>query len=352
MRLFALDNTLGYCSGHQGLSFTLDDRLAIARELDRLGIHYIDAGCPAADRKAREFFARARADGAFTHARLVASARVEEIHDAVERDAGLHALLAAGTPVVALSWSCRQSDAGRLQDYCARIREAVRHLKTHAREVIFRAEDYFESFGAGALCALRMLEAAKAAGADVLCLCDSAGATLPQPLREICAEVRKRFDGILGICAQDDSDLAVANTLEAVEQGFTYVEGSINADGRRSGSVNLCSVIANLEYKLDHCVIGQENFARMFDAARFVVEAATVPLRRDPHGLEQAQTLLEGVDERLLAKLTDDSRRTLLDRIQLMEFDEYELRDAGGTMEVLVRESLYPALRPFRTWVL
>ena len=347
MKLWALDNTFGYCSSRQVLSFPLDDKLAIARELDGMGIQYIDAGCPASDEKAREFLARAHAACLPAHAHLVASARVEAIHDAVERDVGIHATLDSGTPAVALSWSCRQSDGSRLQDDCATIREAIRYLKAHAREAIFRAEDFFDSFGSGALCALRMLEAAKSAGADILCLCDSAGSTLPQPLREICAEVRKRFDGILGICAHNDSELAVANTLEAVEQGFTYFEGSIHAYGPRSGSANLCSIISNLEYKLGHTVLGQENLSKMFDVARFVAEAATVPLRLSPHRAGQEQTLLECAGERLLARLTDLTRRTLLDRIQHMEFEGYELRTAAGTVELLVRESLYPELQPF-----
>ena len=122
--------------------------------------------------------------------------------------------------------------------------------------MVYDAEHFFDGYTANPDYALRTLEAAKAAGADVLCLCDTNGGTVTFRLMEICAEVRKRFDGVLGIHTHNDSDLAVANALAAVEQGFTHVQGTINGYGERCGNANLCSIIPNLELKLGHTTIG------------------------------------------------------------------------------------------------
>jgi hypothetical protein len=192
--------------------------------------------------------------------------------------------------------------------------------------------------------ALNLLEAAKANGADVVCLCDSAGGSLPHVIREVCLEVRKRFEGVLGIRAHNDSGLAVANTLEAVEQGFTHVEGSISAYGSCGGNADLCSIIANLEYKLGHTVVGRDNLEGMPGVARFIVGAGRTPVRLKLVRNEEA--LLEEVDERLSGRLKSVERRAVLERIRLLESAGYELHTANGTRELLVREALSPE-RPF-----
>ena len=345
MRVSALDHTLGHDPERQELVFTADDRLAIARRLDRLGIDYVDAGCPAADRRAREFFERARHECILKHSSLVASARMDGIRESVARDTAIQAVLDAATPGIALSSCYWHAGPIGLQEFCRRISETVRYFKTKGRFVIFRADDFFDGYCTDPSFALHMLEAAKTEGADVLCLCDSAGGTLPHLLREVCLEVRKRFDGVLGIRAQDDRELACANTLEAVEQGFTHIEGTLNAYGRRSGTANLCSIINNLEHKLGHTVIGADNLEALPGVARFIGDAGmAVPRRQLP---PDADGLLRSVDERLASKLKARERGTVLDRIRLLESMGYQLRAARGTLELLVREALCPDHRPF-----
>ena len=345
MRISALDHTLGHNPERHELVFRVDDRLAIVRRLDRLGIDYVDAGCPAADPSVRELFTRARQECHLAHARLVASLRLDAIRQSLETDAAVRFLLDAGTPVVALSGCGWHAGPLGLQEYCHRLGEAVSYLKSRGRCVIFRAEDFFDGYQADPHFALGILETAKASGADVLCLCDSAGGTLPHVMREICLEVRKRFEGTLGIRAQDESDLAVANTLEAVEQGFTHVEGSVNAYGPGGGSANLCSIIANLEYKLGHTVVGPDNLEGMPGVARFVADAGVPPPRRQTPPDDEA--LLHTVDVRLNRRLKSFERRFVIDRMRLLESLGYDLRTAPGTLELLVREALFPDLRPF-----
>jgi 2-isopropylmalate synthase len=167
---------------------------------------------------------------------------------------------------------------------------------------------------------------------------------LPHVIREVCLEVRKRFEGVLGIRAHNHSGLAVANTLEAVEQGFTHVEGSISAYGSCGGNADLCSIIANLEYKLGHTVVGRDNLEGMPGVAHFIVGAGRTPVRLKLVRNEEA--LLEEVDERLSGRLKSVERRAVLERIRLLESAGYELHTANGTLELLVREALSPE-RPF-----
>src|SRR5579883_3366716 len=183
MRLAVLDHTLGQQTEPGSLLFSADDRLAIARRLDRLGIDLIEAGAPASDRKAREFFERARQECRLTHAELVASARMDGIREALSRDTGVQAVVDALTPVIALEGCCWHAGPVGLQEYCRRISETVRYFQSKGRRVIFRAEDFFDGYCTDPSFALRMLEAAKLAGADVLCLADSAGGTLPRTTR-------------------------------------------------------------------------------------------------------------------------------------------------------------------------
>lgn len=345
MRVSALDHTLGHDPERQGLIFTAEDRLAIVRRLDRLGIDYVDAGAPAADRRAREFFERAPNACRLKHAHLVASLRMDTIREDLARDAGVQAVVAVETPVVAISACYWHAGPIGLEEYCRRIQATVSYFKAERRSIIFRADDFFDGYCTDPQFALRMLEAAKGAGADVLCLCDSAGGSLPHLVREVCLEVRKRFEGVLGIRAHDDHELACANTLEAVEQGFTHVEGSLAASRLRGGSANLCSVIANLEYKLGHTVIGPDNLEAMPGVARFIADSGNVVARRptppDP------EALLRSVDERLRTRLKSRERQAVLDRIRLLESMGYQLRTAHGTLELLVREALAPDQRPF-----
>ncbi|HLK49149.1 MAG TPA: alpha-isopropylmalate synthase regulatory domain-containing protein [Bryobacteraceae bacterium] len=345
MKLSALDHTLGHDPERHELVFTADDRLAIARRLDRLGIDYIDAGCPAADRRAREFFERARQECHLQHASLVASVRMDAIRESLARDTGIQAAVDAATPAIAISSCCWHAGPIGLQEYCRRIGETVRYFKSKGRTIIFRADDFFDGYCTDPSFALHMLEAAKGAGADVLCLCDSSGGTLPHVLREVCLEVRKRFDGVLGIRAHDDRELACANTLEAVEQGFTHIEGSLNAYGRHGKTANLCSIINNLEYKLGHTVIGPDNLEAMPGVARFIGDAGLAVPRRQP--MPDPEALLRSVDERLVSRLRARERLAVLDRIRLLESMGYRLQAARGTLELLAHEALAPDHRPF-----
>jgi 2-isopropylmalate synthase len=394
MKISVLDTTLRDGTQGEAVSFTVDDKLVIAQKLDELGIDYIEGGWPGSNPRDKDFFTRAR-DLKLRHARLTAFGSTRFAKNRVERDPNVKALLDAATPVISIfgkTWDLHTERALKVteEENLKLISETVRYLKDHGREVIFDAEHFFDGYNGNPGFALRALEAAREAGADILCLCDTNGGTLTGRLTEIVAEVRKRFDGVLGIHCHNDSDVAVANTVAAVEQGCTHVQGCMNGYGERCGNANLCSVIANLELKLGHTTIGPDRLPSLTSAARFVAELANLPLRndqpyvghsafahkggvhvsavlRDAATYEHVQPGAVGNRQRVLLsdlsgrgnilyklkqhgiadRLDEDKRRELLERIKDLEYQGYELEAAEGTFELLVREALRPGLSFF-----
>jgi len=394
MRIFTFDTTLRDGTQGEAVSFSVEDKLVIAQKLDDLGIDYIEGGWPGSNPKDRDFFIRAR-DLKLRHAKLVAFGSTRFARNPVEEDLNVRELVEAGTPAVSIfgkSWDLHVHRALNIseEDNLQIISETVGYLKSHGKEVIYDAEHFFDGYQANPDFALRTLDAAKKAGADVLCLCDTNGGTLTARLIEICTEVRKRFDGILGIHTHNDSDLAVANTIAAVEQGFTHVQGCMNGYGERCGNANLCSVLCNLELKLGHTTIGRDALANITGVARFIAELANLPMRndqpyvghsafahkggvhvsailKDSSTYEHIKPEIIGNRQRVLLsdlsgrgnvlyklkqhglgdRISDDTRRELLDRIKQMEYLGYELEAAEGTFELLVRDALNPGVQFF-----
>ena len=394
MKIFTFDTTLRDGTQGESVSFSVDDKLVIAQKLDDLGIDYIEGGWPGSNPKDKEFFERAK-DLKLHHAKMTAFGATRFAKNPVEQDRNVLALLAAGTPVVSIfgkSWELHTTRALGIteEENLNLISDTVKFLKDHGKEVVYDAEHFFDGYQASPAFALRTLEAAQKSGADVLVLCDTNGGTLTGRLTEVVAEVRKRFDGVLGIHTHNDSDVAVANAISAVEQGCTHVQGCMNGYGERCGNANLSSIIADLELKLGHTTIGPDKLTGLTSTARFIAELANLPLRGDQpfvgHSafahkggvhvsavLKDSSTyehvLPETVGNRqrvlvsdlsgrgnvlyklkqhgLADRLNEDSRRELLERIKEMEYLGYELEAAEGTFELLVREALHPGLHFF-----
>ena len=394
MKIFTFDTTLRDGTQGEAISFSVEDKLIIAQKLDELGIDYIEGGWPGSNPKDKEFFARA-ADLRLAHARLTAFGATRFAKNPVEEDRNVRALVEAGTPVVSIfgkTWDLHVKRAlGITEDEnLALISETVKYLRDHGKEVVYDAEHFFDGSTANADYALRTLEAAHTAGASVLCLCDTNGGTVTGRLAEIVSEVRRRFDGVIGIHTHNDGDLAVANSIAAVEAGATHVQGCMNGYGERCGNANLTTIIASLELKMDHQTIGREKLAHLTSVSRFVAELANMPMRndqayvghsafahkggvhvnavlKDSNTYEHINPKLVGNRQRVLLsdlsgkgsilyklkqhgledRLDDAARRELLDRIKQLEFQGYELEAAEGTFELLVREALRPGLQLF-----
>src|ERR1017187_3096258 len=286
MKIYTFDTTLRDGTQGESVSFTVDDKLSIAQRLDEAGIDYIEGGWPGSNPKDKEFFSRAVVELKLRHARLTAFGSTRFAKNPVEEDRNVRALVEAGTPVVSIfgkSWDLHVKRALDIteEENLQLISETVRYLKDHGKEVVYDAEHFFDGYAANPVYAMQTLEAAHRSGADVLVLCDTNGGTVTGRLVEIVGEVRRRFDGVIGIHTHNDSDVAVANTVAAVEAGATHVQGCMNGYGERCGNANLASAIANLELKLETTTIGPEKLAGLASACRFIAELANLPLRND-----------------------------------------------------------------------
>ncbi len=395
MKIFTFDTTLRDGTQGESVSFSADDKLLIAQKLDDLGIDYIEGGWPGSNPKDKQFFERAK-KLRLKHARLTAFGATRFVKNSVENDSNIAALLGADTPVVSIfgkSWDFHVFRALGVteEENLDLISGTVAYLKKHGREVVYDAEHFFDGYKSNAAFALRTLEAAKSAGADVLCLCDTNGGTLPTQLMQVVQQVRSRFDGTIGIHCHNDSDVAVANTLLAVEAGANHVQGCINGYGERCGNANLVSILADLELKLHYETIGREKLNTLGEVAKFVAELANVPLRREQPfvggsafahkgGVHVSAVMKDsamyehvapeevGNRQRVLLSdlsgrgnvsyklkelglsdksLDDTARHELLQRLKMMEHEGYDFEAAEGTFELLVRQSMLPEFVPF-----
>jgi 2-isopropylmalate synthase len=279
------DTTLRDGSQGENISFSMEDKLHIVKKLDELGVDYVEGGWPGSNAKDVAFFERAQGLK-LKHAKLAAFGSTCHPRHSVANDRNLQSLIEAGTPVVTIfgkSWDLHVKVAlgVSLKENLDLIRNSVVFLKSHGREVIYDAEHFFDGYKADPDYALATLKAAEEAGADLLVLCDTNGGTLTNDIHDYFQAAAKQLKAPLGIHTHNDCEMAVANSIAAVQQGAVQVQGTINGYGERCGNANLCSVIANLELKLGMRSIGRENLQRLTEVARYVSELVNLPLRTD-----------------------------------------------------------------------
>ncbi len=280
--LLLYDTTLRDGAQTEGISFSVDDKVKIARKLDQLGVHYIEGGFSHPSlRGDMDFFARMRQEP-LQNAKLVVFGMTRRAGVEAEDDPGVRNLVELGTPaaaIVAKAWDLHVTAALRvdLEENLAMIRDSVRFVKAHDIEVCFDAEHFFDGFANNREYSLQCLHAAAEAGADSICLCDTNGGVLPEQVRDAIGVVAAEVSVPLGIHAHNDCELAVANTLAAVEAGVRQVQGTVNGYGERCGTANLCTVVPNLQLKLGRKVLTEDQLAQLYDVAHYVASVANMP---------------------------------------------------------------------------
>ena len=264
------------------MSLSLQDKLRIAERLAQFGIRYIEGGWPGSNLKDLAFFKEARKRD-WGPARIVAFGSTRRADKKVEEDANVKALIEAGTKTVTLfgkSWDLHVTEVFKtaLAENLRMIRDTVSYLKSKGLEVIYDAEHFFDGFKVNPEYALESLKAASEAGADNLSLCDTNGGSLPEEIKKAVREVRKAVKTPLGIHCHNDCNLAVANSIAAVEEGAVLVQGTINGYGERSGNANLTSIIPILELKMDKRCLPLTNLFDLTHVSHYVAEICNMPM--------------------------------------------------------------------------
>ncbi len=378
------DTTLRDGMQTEGVSFSLEDKLSVARCLDELGLDYIEGGYAASNPKERQFFAEVAKLG-LKNSKITAFGSTRRADAKVADDASLRAILDCRTTAAALvgkTWDMHVIDVlgCSLDDNLSICAESVEFLKNRGIETIFDAEHFYDGYRNNPEYAMKVLAAAADAGADVLVLCDTNGSSLADEIYEITKVVCDKFSPLtIGIHTHNDSDCATANCLAAVRAGVTHVQGTINGLGERCGNANLCTLIPNLAFKMGLDVLGPEKIRTLTDVSRFVFEIANLTpimnmpyvgesafahkaglhvnaLRKNRHTYEHLDPALVGNERRFLiselsgrsnvlaelekAKITENRKLAaeILTRVRELENEGYQFEAADASFALLVRK--------------
>ena len=272
------DTTLRDGSQAEGISFTVEDKIRIAHKLDELGVHYVEGGWPGSNPRDIDFFERVQR-AHFSQTRITAFGSTRYPDKKVEDDIVLQALLKTETQVVTLfgkTWALhvREALSTSLDENLRMIFESIAYLKKQRDEVLFDAEHFFDGYKDNPEYAIKAVKEAESAGADWIVLCDTNGGTLPHEVRCIFEEVKKTISVRMGIHAHNDSELAVANSLIAIQAGAEQVQGTINGFGERCGNANLVSIIPNLKIKMGIDCVTDAQLQSLKEVSAFVDELA------------------------------------------------------------------------------
>ncbi|MFA6566664.1 MAG: citramalate synthase [Victivallales bacterium] len=276
------DTTLRDGTQAEGVSLSVYDKVRIAERLDILGVSYIEGGWPGSNPKDMAFFENIKGKK-LKNAKIAAFGSTRRASVKVEADENIRKLLEACTPAVTIfgkSWLLHVHDVLKIKPdlNIDIVSDSCLYLRAHGKEVIFDAEHFFDGFKDNPEYALDVLRAACKNGAGTIVLCDTNGGALPSEISQICGKVKSALpEGIiLGIHCHNDGELAVANSIAAVDTGARHVQGTINGFGERCGNANLCSIIPSLELKMKMSSIDKTQLRHLREVSLFVDDLANI----------------------------------------------------------------------------
>jgi 2-isopropylmalate synthase len=276
------DTTLRDGTQGEGMSLSLGDKVLLAKRLDEFGIDYIEGGWPGSNPKDLQFFKEAR-KLKLRRAKIVAFGSTRRAHVKASSDEQVKLLLEAGTKVITVfgkSWDFHVKEALKtsLKENLLMIRDTVSFLKSKKKEVIYDAEHFFDGFRASPEYAIRSIREAAKAGADLICLCDTNGGSLPHEIAVAVKRARKSVRSPLGIHVHNDGGLAVANSIAAIQHGAIQVQGTVNGYGERCGNANLTSIIPVLQLKMGLRVLSERKLKQLTELSHYVAEVCNMPV--------------------------------------------------------------------------
>ena len=380
------DTTLRDGVQFEGISVTSEDKLRVARQLDRLGVHWIEGGYPGANPKDRDFFDRAKTELELERSQLVAFGSTRKPMGKVDVDPTLQTLVESGAGtlcIVGKSWDYHVTEALRttLDEGVAMVGDSVAYLKSQDRRVFFDAEHFFDGYKRNPEFALRVLEAAAVNGVDALVLCDTNGGSLPHEVERIVREVVGHFGDVqIGIHTQNDTGCAVANAVAAVMAGATQVQGTMNGYGERTGNCDNTQLIPNLTLKMGIETLPAGRMEHLTAVSHHVAELVNMPpmhqqpyvgmsafahkaglhtsaIARRPDSYEHVDPAPVGNHTRFLVSdlagratvelkaaelgidLDGATVGDLVDRLKRLEHEGYHFEAADASLEILMREA-------------
>ncbi len=385
-RIAVYDTTLRDGMQAEGVSFSLEDKLSIAKWLDGLGLEYIEGGYAASNPKEMQFFQEVAKLG-LTTSKISAFGSTRRADCGVADDLSLNSIVACKAPaatIVGKTWDLhvRHVLGCSLDENLVICCESVRYLRQKGIETIFDAEHFFDGYRENPEYTMKVLQAAAEGGADALVLCDTNGGSLPEQIFEITQQVCRVFGSlVVGIHTHNDSDCATANSFAAVRAGARQVQGTINGMGERCGNADLCSVIPGLTLKMGLEVLSPEKVRMLTETSRFIYEIGNIApvmnlpyvggsafahkaglhvdaLRKSKRTYEHIDPQLVGNERRFLiselsgksnilaemekAKLSQDPKlaRKILSRVQDLENQGYQFEAASASFDLLTKKVL------------
>ena len=381
------DTTLRDGAQAEGISYSVIDKIRIAEELDKFGIHYIEGGWPGSNPKDREFFEKVNKI-ALKNSEVVAFSMTRRPDTAAKQDNNIAAILKSKAHVITIvgkTWDLHVTDVLKttLKENLAMISDTVSFLVKKGFVVFYDAEHFFDAYKANKVYALETLFSAQAAGAKTICLCDTNGGTLTTQLFGIIKEVKNKVEVDLGIHCHNDAGLAIANSLAAIEAGVSIVQGTINGYGERCGNADLIPIIANLKTKMGINCVSDLQLKQLTRLSHFVSEISNMrskneqpfvgdsafahkggmhinAIMKNPLTYEHIDPSLVGNHRRILVSelggktgillrakalnydLTkgDPQTKKILDLVQSLEHKGFQFEAAEASFQILMQKSL------------
>jgi 2-isopropylmalate synthase len=245
------DTTLRDGEQAPGCGMTVEEKLKVAYQLEKLGVDIIEAGFPISS------------EGDFQAVRLIAEKiRGCEIAglcraNFVDIDRGWEAIKEAECPrihtFIATSDIHLKHKLKKTRDEVLEIiSAAVKHAKRYTDNVEFSCEDATRT-DLDYLC--RAVDIAIGSGATTINIPDTVGYTIPEEFAHIIRTLKERVPGLdkvtLSVHCHNDLGLAVANSLAAIKEGARQVECTINGLGERAGNASLEEIVMALKVRHD-----------------------------------------------------------------------------------------------------
>ncbi|MBI4846822.1 MAG: citramalate synthase [Candidatus Omnitrophica bacterium] len=371
----------------EGISYSVNDKILIAKKLDELGVDFIEGGWPGSNPKDLEFFKAAKKIK-FKNSKLTAFGSTRRKDKTASKDPIINALAASGVKIITIfgkSWDLHVKDVLKVspEENLKMISDTISYLKSKKIDVFYDAEHFFDGYKYNPDYALKTLLTAQGAGAGVIILCDTNGGTLTSEISEIILQVKPHIKAALGIHVHNDNAMAVANSVAAVQAGCTQVQGTINGYGERCGNADLCAIIPALQIKLGYRCIRDANLKDITEVSRYVTEVSNMKQQdnqpyvgtsafahkagvhinamvKNPLTYEHIRPQAVGNERRYLASelagktsilfkakqlsfdLAKDGKDTqkLHQLIQKLEFEGYQFEAAEASFELLIKKTL------------